>query len=72
MWGQEKMENAQQFASHLEHKYRKLWANFPGCYDRKQLVDWLFFGMHQHLCDSMCFLYKQEETMYENLLSATH
>ena len=28
--------------------------------------------MHQHLHDSMYFLYKQEETTYEDLLSATH
>ena len=28
--------------------------------------------MHQHLHDSMSFLYKQEETTYEDLLSVTH
>ena len=28
--------------------------------------------MHQHLCDSMHFLYKQEETTYEDMLSATY
>ena len=27
--------------------------------------------MHQHLHDSMCFLYKQEEVTCEDLLSAT-
>ena len=31
----------------------------------------LFFAMHQHLCDSMHFLYKHQETTYEDLLSAT-
>ena len=66
------MEKIQQFASHLEQKYRKLQTKFPGCYDRKQLKDWLYFGMHQHLCDSMHFLCKQEETRYEDLLSAAH
>ena len=44
---------------------------FPGCYDRKQLRDQLFFGMLQHLCDYMHFLYKQEEVTYEDPLSAT-
>ena len=72
LWGQEKMEKIQQFPSHLEQKYRKLQTKFPGPYDRKQLKDWLFFGMHQHLCDPMHFLYKQEEATYEDLLSATH
>ena len=28
--------------------------------------------MHQHLHNSMHFLYKQEETTYKDLLSATH
>ena len=28
--------------------------------------------MHQHLCDTMHFLYKQEGTTYEDFLSATH
>ena len=70
--GQEKMQKIQQFASHLEQKYRKLQTIFPGHYDRKQLKDWLFFGMHQHLYDSMHFLYKQEETTYEDLLSVIH
>ena len=44
---------------------------FPGHYDMKQLKDQLFFSMHQLLHDSMCFLYKQEEITYEDLLSAT-
>ena len=65
------MEKIQQFARCLEQKYRKLQTKFPGCYDRKQLKDWLFFGIHQHLCDSMHFCYKQEETTCEDLLSAT-
>ena len=69
--GQEKTEKIQQFTSHLEQKYRKLQTKLPGHYDRKQLKDWLFFGMHQHLHNSMHFLYKQEEMMYKDL-SATH
>ena len=40
---QERMEKIQQFASHLEQKYRKLQTRFLGHYDRKQLNDWLFW-----------------------------
>ena len=70
--GQVKMEKVQQFASHLGQRYRKLQTKFPGHYERKQLKDQLFFGMHQHLHNYIHFLYKQEETIYEDLLSATH
>ena len=71
--GQEKTKKIQKFTSHLEQKYRKLQTKFPGCCERKQLKKkQLFFGMHQHLCNSMHFLYKQEETTYEALLSDTH
>ena len=68
---QKRMKKIQQFASHLQQKYRKLQMKFPGHYDRKQLKDQLFFGMHHHLCDSMHFHYKQEEVTFEDLLSAT-
>ena len=67
---QERMEKIQQFASCLKQKNRKLQTKFAGHYDRKQLKDQLFFGTHQYLHDSICFLYKQEVT-YEDLLSAT-
>ena len=42
--GQERMEKIQQFASHLEQKYRKLQTKFPGCYYRNQLKDQLFLA----------------------------
>ena len=66
--GQDPVEKVQKSASHLDQCYRKLQAKFP-C--QKQLKDRLFFGIHQHLHDSMLFLYKQGQTMYESLLSAT-
>ena len=54
MMGQEKTEKIQQFTSHLEQKYIKLQTKFPSCYDRKQLKDWLFFGMYECItCNSM-------------------
>ena len=37
----------------------------------KQLKDRLFYGMRQHLHDSMRFLYKKETTGYEELLEAS-
>ena len=68
---QERGEKVQQFVSHLETKYWKLKEKFPDRYDHRQLKDHLFYGMHQHLRDSMWFLYKQEMTTYEDLLVAT-
>ena len=68
---QERGEKVQQFASCLETKYRKLKEKFQDQYDHRQLKDCLFYGMHQHLRDSMRFLYKQETTTYEDLLVAT-
>ena len=37
----------------------------------KQLKDRLFYGMSQHLRDSMRFLYKKDTTGYEELLEAS-
>ena len=55
----------------LEHIYWKLQDRFPGKYDIKQMKDCLFYGMSQHLRDLMRFLYKREETSYEELLEAS-
>ena len=59
------------FARRLEQLYHKLQEKFPGKYDIKQLKDRLFYGMSQHLQDSMHFLYKKEDTSYEELLEAS-
>ena len=68
---QEKGEKIKVFAGRLEQLYQKLQQKFPGKYDVKQLKDHLFYGMSQHLWDSMRFLYKKEETSYEDLLKAS-
>ena len=68
---QEKGEKIQQFAGRLETRYRKLQEKFPKRYNHKQLKDRLFHRMHQHLRDSMRFLYKQEMVSYEDQLVAT-
>ena len=59
------------FAGRLEQLYCKLQERFPGKYDSKQLKDRLFYGMSQHLQDSMQFLYKKEDTSHEELLEAS-
>ena len=68
---QERGEKVKAFAGRLEQVYRKLQDKFPGKYDMKQLKDHLFYGMSQHLCDSMRFLYKKDTTGYEELLEAS-
>ena len=55
----------------LEQLYCRLQEKFLGKYDIKQLKDRLLYGMSQHLCDSMQFLYKKDETSYEELLEAS-
>ena len=68
---QERGEKVKAFAGRLEQVYRKLQDRFLGKYDMKQLKDHLFYGMSQHLCDSMRFLYKKDTTGYEELLEAS-
>ena len=68
---QERGEKIKTFTSRLEHIYQKLQDRFLGKYDIKQMKDHLFYGMSQHLRDSMRFLYKREETSYEELLEAS-
>ena len=68
---QERGEKVKAFAGRLEQVYRKLQDKFPGKYDMKQLKDHLFYGISQHLHDSMRFLYKKDTTGYEELLEAS-
>ena len=67
---QERHEQIQSFAARLEFKYKKLINLYPGRYDLKILKERLFYGMTQHLRDSMRYLYKEVDTTYESLLSA--
>ena len=68
---QDRGEKIHLFAGQLEQRFHRLKAKFPDCYENKQLKDRLFHGMPQHLQDSVRFLYKQEGTTYEQLLSST-
>ena len=67
---QERNEQVQAFAGRLEFKYKRLINLYPGRYDLNILKERLFYGMTQHLRDSMRYLYKEPDTTYESLLSA--
>ena len=45
---------------------------YPGRYDRGQLKERVFQGMHPHLRDSMRFLYMKEEVGYEEFWAAVY
>ena len=52
----------------MELKYKKLVELYPGRYTKDILKEQLFYGMTQHLQNSMRYLYKKPETMYEELM----
>ena len=67
---QDRGETIQQFAGRIELKYKKLVALYPGRYTEEMLKEHLFYGMTQHLRNSMRYLYKQENTTYDELLQS--
>ena len=67
---QDRNEQVQQFAGRLEFRYKKLVASYPDRYNSNTLKERLFYGMTQHLRDSMRYLYKQPNTTYEELLAS--
>ena len=67
---QDKGKQVQQFAGRLKLGYEKLIGLFPDRYNPGILKEWLFYGMTQHLRDSMHYLYKQESTTYKELLNS--
>ena len=50
---QRKTESINQFAGRVEQQFRRLRALYPGRYDRGQLKERIFQGMHLHLWDSI-------------------
>ena len=68
---QDRNEQVQQFAGRLEFRYKKLVTSYPDRYNSHTLKERLFYGMTQHLRDSMRYLYKQPMTTYEELLAST-
>ena len=67
---QECGETIQQFAGRIELKYKKLIELYPGRYTEEMLKERLFYGMTQHLRNSMRYLYKQPTTVYDELLQS--
>ena len=67
---QDRNEQVQQFAGRLEFRYKKLVTSYPDRYNSNTLKECLFYGMTQHLWDSMRYLYKQPSTTYEELLAS--
>ena len=55
--GTDKKESINQFVGRVEQQFKRLRALYPGRYDRGQLKERIFQGMHPHLRDSMQFLY---------------
>ena len=47
-------------------------ALYPGRYDRSQLKERIFQGMHPHLQDSMQYLYMKDDVGYEEFLAAVY
>ena len=69
---QRKMESINQFAGRIEQGFKWLQALYPGRYDRSQLKERIFQGMHPCLRDSMRFLYMKEDVGYEEFLAAVY
>ena len=65
---QEHQETVQEFAGWIETIYKKLSVLYPGWYNPEILKERLFYGMTQHLWDSMRYLYKRPGTTYDELL----
>ena len=68
--GQERTEGVQQYAGRLENHYKKLKAVFPERYGGAQLKERLYFGMIPGLRNATRYLFKQDDTTYEELLDA--
>ena len=64
-------EKIQDFGSKLECKFKILQERFPGRYATVQLKDRFFSGMHDKMCDSMRYLYDQDDCSFSKLLKAS-
>ena len=69
---QRKAESINQFAGRIEQWFKWLQALYPGRYDRSQLKERIFQGMHPHLRDSMRFLYMKEDVGYKEFLAVVY
>ena len=70
---QDKNERICEFAGRIEKIFKKLRKQIPERYrDKTLLKDRLFHGMHQHLKDSLRYLYTQVSVTYSELLQAAY
>ena len=70
---QEHHEKIREFAGRIEKIFKKLRKQIPERYrDKTLLKDRLFHGMHQHLKDSLRYLYTQPIVSYSELLQAAY
>ena len=69
---QRKTESINQFAGRVEQWFKMLRALYPGRYDRSQLEEKIFQGMHPHLRDYIRFLYMKEDVEYEEFLAVVY
>ena len=68
---QDRKECVKEFAGHIEKLYKRLVDQLPERYpDKGLLKDRLFYGMNQHLCDSLRFMFQDPKCDYTNLLKA--
>ena len=70
---QDKNERIREFAGWIEKIFKKLRKQIPERNrDKTLLKDRLFHGMHQHLKDSLRYLYTQVSVTYSELLQAAY
>ena len=70
---QERNEKIREFAGRIEKIFKKLRKQIPERYhDKTLLKDRLFHGMHQHLKDSLRYLYTQATVSCSELLQAAY
>ena len=68
---QDKKECVKEFASRIEKLYKRLVDQLPDRYpDKGLLKDLLFYGMNQHLRDSLRFMFQDPKCDYTSLLKA--
>ena len=69
---EQKKREYQSICKRVEQWFKRLRTLYLGRYDRSQLKERIFQGMHPHLRDSMRFLYMKDDVSYEEFLAAVY
>ena len=56
----------------MEQQFKRLRTFYPDRYDRSQLKERIFQGMHPHLRDTMRFMYTKDDVNYEEFLAVVY